>query len=176
MSDPAISDIPIAIRHEHAADTASIDKLHERAFGPGRFAKTAYRLREGVDPLPTLSFVALVGTLIVGSIRLTPIMVGGTEALLLGPLAVEQAFSSIGIGMSLVGRSVETARSEGYRLMFLVGDEPYYSRAGFRVMPFDRVEMPGPVDPRRLLVLELVENALTDVKGRISGVKRSSAA
>jgi predicted N-acetyltransferase YhbS len=78
--------------------------------------------------------------------------------------------------MSLVGRSVETAKSEGHRLIFLVGDKPFYSRAGFRVVPFERVEMPGPVDPRRLLVLELADGALTDVKGRISGVKRASAA
>ncbi len=171
-----MADLPLILRHEHAADLPSIEKLHERAFGPGRFAKTAYRLREGVDPVPTLSFVALVGTLIVGSIRLTPILVGQTTALLLGPLAVEQAFSSIGIGMSLVARAVETARGEGHRLIFLVGDEPFYSRAGFKVMPFNRVEMPGPVDPRRLLVLELAEGALEDVAGRISGIKRSVAA
>ena len=171
-----MNDLPLTLRHEHTADAAAIVKLHERAFGPGRFAKTAYRLREGVDPIPTLSFVALVGTLIVGSIRLTPISIGQTKALMLGPLAVEQAFSSIGIGMSLVGRAVEAAKSEGHSLIFLVGDEPFYARAGFKVMPFNRVEMPGPVDPRRLLVLELVEGALESVNGRISGVKRSAAA
>ena len=171
-----MTDLPLTLRHEHAADGAAIAKLHERAFGPGRFAKTAYRLREGVDALPTLSFVALVGTLIVGSIRLTPLMVGQTPALLLGPLAVEQAFSSIGIGMNLVNRAVEAARSEGHSLIFLVGDEPFYSRAGFVVMPFNRVEMPGPVDPKRLLVLELVAGALAPLEGRIVGVKRSNAA
>jgi predicted N-acetyltransferase YhbS len=171
-----MADLPLTLRHEHAADAATIVKLHERAFGPGRFAKTAYRLREGVDAIPTLSFVALVGTLIVGSIRLTPIMVGQTPALLLGPLAVEQAFSSIGIGMNLVGRAVEAAKEEGHRLIFLVGDEPFYARAGFAVMAFNRVEMPGPVDPKRLLVLELADGAIANVNGRISGVKRSEVA
>jgi predicted N-acetyltransferase YhbS len=171
-----MADLPLTLRHEHAADAATITKLHERAFGPGRFAKTAYRLREGVDAIPTLSFVALVGTLIVGSIRLTPIIVGRTSALLLGPLAVEQAFSSIGIGMNLVGRAVEAAKEEGHSLIFLVGDEPFYARAGFIVMPFNRVEMPGPVDPKRLLVLELMDSALANVTGRISGVKRLAVA
>ena len=71
---------------------------------------------------------------------------------------------------------MEAAKSEGHSLIFLVGDEPFYARAGFKVMPFNRVEMPGPVDPRRLLVLELVEGALESVNGRISGVKRSAAA
>ena len=78
-----MTDIPLVIRHETAADADTIDRLHERAFGPGRFAKTAYRLREGIDPIAALSFTALVGTLIVGSIRLTPIRIGATPALLL---------------------------------------------------------------------------------------------
>ena len=86
-----MTDLPLTIRHETPADAGVIEKLHERAFGPGRFAKTAYRLREGITPIASLSYVALVGTLVVGSIRLTPIMIGATPALLLGPLAVEQA-------------------------------------------------------------------------------------
>ncbi len=163
-----MTDLPLTIRHEAHTDAGAIDKLHERAFGPGRYAKTAYRLREGVAPIGSLSFVALVGTLVVGSIRLTPIMIGETPALLLGPLAVEQAFSSIGIGMTLIQRAVETAKAEGHKLILLVGDEPYYSRAGFVVMPHGRAEMPGPVDPKRLLVLELEPDTLAHVSGRIS--------
>mgnify|MGYP003332935283 CR=1 FL=1 len=108
-----MTDLPLTIRHETPADNPVIEKLHDRAFGPGRYAKTAYRLREGIDPIPSLSFVALVGTLVVGSIRLTPVVIGGAPALLLGPLAVEDAFSSIGIGMRLVQKSVETAKAEG---------------------------------------------------------------
>lgn len=171
-----MTDLPLTIRHEHSADAGTIEKLHERAFGPGRFAKTAYRLREGVTPIPTLSYVALVGTLVVGSIRLTPIMVGDMPALLLGPLAVEQAFSSIGIGMSLIGRAVDMAKAEGHRVILLVGDEPFYARAGFVVMPFNKVEMPGPVDPKRLLALDLVKGSIAQLSGRISGVKVSVAA
>ena len=163
-----MTDLPLTIRHETPADAGVIEKLHERAFGPGRYAKTAYRLREGVAPIASLSFVALVGTLVVGSIRLTPITIGETPALLLGPLAVEQAFSSIGIGMSLIQRAVDTAKAEGHKLILLVGDEPYYSRAGFVVMPQGRAEMPGPVDPKRILVLELEPDMLALVAGCVS--------
>ena len=170
-----MTDLPLTIRHETPADAGAIEKLHERAFGPGRYAKTAYRLREGVAPIASLSFVALVGTLVVGSIRLTPITIGQTPALLLGPLAVEQAFSSIGIGMSLIQRAVETAKAEGHQLILLVGDEPYYSRAGFVVMPKSRAEMPGPVDPQRVLVLELVPDALVNVSGRVASVRLNAA-
>jgi predicted N-acetyltransferase YhbS len=75
-----------------------------------------------------------------------------------------------------VGRAVEAAKEEGHSLIFLVGDEPFYARAGFTVMPFNRVEMPGPVDPKRLLVLELMDSTLANVTGRISGVKRLAVA
>lgn len=170
-----MTDLPLTIRHETPADAVAIEKLHERVFGPGRYAKTAYRLREGVAPITSLSFVALVGTLVVGSIRLTLITIGQTPALLLGPLAVEQAFSSIGIGMSLIQRAVETAKAEGHQLILLVGDEPYYSRAGFVVMPTGRAEMPGPVDPQRVLVLELVPGALANVAGSVASVRLTAA-
>ena len=52
----------------------------------------------------------------------------------------------------------------------LVGDEPYYAKAGFKRIPKGRVRMPGPVDPARLLVAELVEGAFTGVAGRLPGV------
>lgn len=166
-----MTDLPLTIRHETQADHPVIEKLHDRAFGPGRYAKTAYRLREGVEPISSLSFVALVGTLVVGSIRLTPVRIGGAAALLLGPLAVEDAFSSIGIGMRLVQKSVETAKAEGHRLIILVGDEPYYGRAGFKKVPRGHILLPGPVDPDRLLALELQEGALQAISGMTAGVR-----
>ncbi len=51
--------------------------------------------------------------------------------------------------------------------MVLVGDEAYYSRVGFKPVPKGRMTMPGPVDYSRLLVIELVEGAFTDVCGAI---------
>ena len=126
-----MSDLSLTIRPEADADSVPIEKLHERAFGPGRFARTAYRLREGMPHERSLSFTALVGTLIVGSIRLTRIVAGGVPALLLGPVTVEPAFMNHGIGMALVRRSLEAAISEGHKLVLLVGDEPFYKRAGF---------------------------------------------
>src|SRR5215203_2138779 len=58
--------LPLVIRPELAGDADPIERLHERAFGPGRFARTAFRLREGAPHLLDLSFTALVGTLLVG--------------------------------------------------------------------------------------------------------------
>jgi len=163
----AMSDPSLTIRPETATDADAIERLHERTFGPGRYAKTAYRLREGGPHALGLSFTARIGTLLVGSVRLTPVRIGETPALLLGPLTVEPPFRSRGVGLALMERALADARAQGHRLVALVGDEPYYGRAGFRRVPKGRAVMPGPVDPDRLLVAELVPGAFEGVSGAI---------
>jgi predicted N-acetyltransferase YhbS len=163
-----VTELSLAIRSELPIDAEAIERLHERAFGPGRFARTASRLREGAPHDMDLSFTALVGTLLVGSVRLTPVMAGQAPALVLGPLTVEPAFESRGIGAALMRRSLDAAREQGHKLVLLVGDEPYYSRFGFRVIPFGQLELPGPVNPSRFLALELVEGALADARGKVT--------
>lgn len=161
--------IDLALRFSKLApaDEAAIEKLDERAFGPGRFARTAYRLREGVEPDYDLSFVAHVGTLLVGANRMTPILVDLTPALLLGPLTVEPAFRSQGVGEALMKKSLDAAVGAGHGLALLVGDEEYYSRAGFARVPCGKITMPGPVDPDRLLYRELRDGAFAATNGRM---------
>ena len=165
-----MTDLSLNLSPLNPADLAAIEKLDERAFGPGRFARTAYRLREGVLPDPQLSFVAYVGTLLVGANRMTPIMCGGKPALLLGPLTVDPPFRSRGIGEALMQKSMEAARAAGHKLVILVGDEPYYKRVGFKRVPMGRLTMPGPVDPARLLYCELEEGAFEGVGGALAHV------
>jgi predicted N-acetyltransferase YhbS len=162
-----MSDLSLTIRPETADDADAIERLHERTFGPGRYAKTAYRIREGGPHAPALSFTARIGTLLVGSVRLTPIRIGETPALLLGPLTVEPPFRERGIGLALIERALAEARTQGHKLVALVGDEPYYGRAGFKKVPKGRAVMPGPVDPERLLVAELATGAFDGVSGAI---------
>src|SRR6476646_11813515 len=121
MNEPALTILP-----ETAADEPAIERLHERTFGPGRFARTAFRIREGRGHVLDLSFTARIGTLLVGSVRLSPILIGQTSALLLGPLTVEPPFRDRGIGQALIARALEAAKGQGHRLVVLVGDEPYY--------------------------------------------------
>ena len=104
-----------------------------------------------------LSFTARIGTLLVGSVRMSTIRVGDTPALLLGPLTVEPPFRQHGIGKALIERALAEAKTRGHRLAVLVGDEPYYGKLGFKRIPKGRAKMPGPVDPARLLVCELVK-------------------
>src|SRR5256714_5331110 len=162
-----MSDVSLTILPEAAADALAIERLPERPFGPGRYAKSAYRIREGVGHCLGLSFTAWIGTLLVGSVRLTPIRIGTANALLLGPLTVEPPFRERGIGQTLIERALAEAKAKGHRLVVLVGDEPYYGKSGFKRIPQGRATMPGPVDPARLLVCELVEGAFDGVSGPI---------
>ena len=168
-----MTQLPLVIRPELPDDAEPIERLHERAFGPGRFARTAFRLREGAPHILGLSFTALVGTLLVGSVRLTPVMAGEVPALMLGPLTVDPAFENRGIGRALIERALAAAREAGHRLVVLVGDEPYYARFGFRRVPQGQLAMPGPVDPARFLALELGEGALAEAQGPVLPIKRA---
>jgi predicted N-acetyltransferase YhbS len=160
-----MADLPLVLELETPDDAEAIQHLNERVFGPGRFARTAYRIRERADPDPSLSFVARVGTLMVGANAMTPIVIGAAKALLLGPLIVEPVFRSQGIGEALVARSLEAAKAQGWKLVILVGDEPYYARVGFQRVPSGRIILPGPVDPARLLYCELEAGALEAAQG-----------
>jgi predicted N-acetyltransferase YhbS len=100
---------------------------------------------------------------------MTPIRIGETPALLLGPLIVEPVFRSRGIGEALVTRSLEAARAAGAALTILVGDEPYYGRMGFVRTPPGRIAFPGPVDPARVLHCELQPGGFGDVSGKVRG-------
>jgi predicted N-acetyltransferase YhbS len=162
-----MSELALTILPETADDATAIDRLHERTFGPGRYARSAYRLREGRGHLLALSFTARIGSLLVGSVRLTPICIGETPALLLGPLTVEPPFRERGVGSALIERALKDAKAAGYKLTVLVGDEPFYGRLGFKRIPKGQVKMPGPVDPARLLAAELAPGAFEGVSGLI---------
>ena len=162
-----MSDLSLTILPEKPNDADAIERLHERTFGPGRFVLSAYRIREHVDHLLDLSFTARIGTLLVGSVRQLPICIGDAPALMLGPLTVEPPFRSRGVGRALLDHALADAKKAGHRLVILVGDEPYYGRVGFKVVPKGRVTMPGPVDSSRVLVAELVEGAFDGVSGTI---------
>jgi predicted N-acetyltransferase YhbS len=163
----AMNDISVIIRPETPDDTVAIERLHERTFGPGRYAKAAYRLREQVERIRELSFTARIGTLLIGSVWLSPIRIGEAKALLLGPVTVEPAFRDRGVGQALIERALKEAKDKGHRLVILVGDEAYYEKCGFKRIPRGRAIMPGPVDPARLLLAELAEGAFEGVSGPI---------
>jgi predicted N-acetyltransferase YhbS len=156
----------IEIALEAEADASVLSELSAQAFGPGRFARTAYRIREGVAPVAGLCLTASVGGRLVGGIRFTAVRVGDEEkALLLGPLVVDPLHTGNGYGRALIEEGIARAREQGYRLVVLVGDMPYYGRFGFIPIPRGQIMLPGPVDPARLLALDLVSGAAASAQG-----------
>jgi predicted N-acetyltransferase YhbS len=161
------SEVPWIVRPERPEDGPLVEALNETAFGPGRFAKSAYRLREGVSQVDALAFVAIEDGALRGSVRFWPVNIGGHAALMLGPLAVNASQRGRGIGVALMERALNEARALGHAVVILVGDEPYYARVGFSKLPPGRVRFPGPVDPSRILGLSLRANALLDLSGEV---------
>jgi predicted N-acetyltransferase YhbS len=152
---------------EQPSHDAVIEEINAEAFGPGRFARAAYRIRECGPHERALSFVALGDGAVIASVRLTRVKIGKCDALLLGPLAVRPAWKNRGIGRHLLRMSVEAARQAGHAIIVLVGDEPYYGPLGFRQVPQKQMQFPAPVDQARILSLELKEGTLADAAGLV---------
>ncbi|MBX3579585.1 MAG: N-acetyltransferase [Rhizobiaceae bacterium] len=162
---------------EQPAHDPEIDDINAEAFGPGRFAKAAYRIREGGPHERALSFVAIHGGAVIASVRMTRIAAGRGRALLLGPLAVRPTFKNLGIGRRLVAIACEAAGVAGHGLVVLVGDEPYYGPLGFSRIARGQVTMPRPVDLNRLLANELQPGELAAFSGPVehADLARASA-
>lgn len=155
------------VRSEQPDDAAIIDDILSKTFGPDRVTKSSYRLREGSNEVEDLAFVAELDGRMVGTIKFWPIVVGGKkEALLLGPLAVLPLMQGFGVGLLLIEHGVAAAQKAGHDLVILVGDEPYYARAGFKRVE-GKVLMPGPFKPERLLCRELASGSADSLDGLI---------
>ena len=160
----------IITRSELSSDAASVEALQHRAFGPGAYARAAFRVREQAPHDRALSFLTELNGALVGSVRMTPIAIGGARGLLLGPLVVDPPHKGRGYGKALMRRAVAAAAEAGWPFIILVGDAPYYWPFGFKPLPPGRVAMPGPVDPARLLAAELRPGALEGLSGTVRGV------
>lgn len=170
-----MTDSQFSLECERPEDAEAIETLHEIAFGPGRFARTAYRLREGVEAVEGLSLTAWTDVpvrRIIGSIRYAPVVLNGRKGLMLGPLVVDPEWKGRGVGLALMRSTLEKARRLGHPWAILVGDAPYYARVGFARVEPGRIRLPGPVDPDRLLALELDKGSLDGASGLVRAVRR----
>ena len=160
--------LDLAFAPERPQDGAAVEALIDHAFGPGRFAKTAERLREGNHPRLDLSFCAWSGAHMAGAVRQWPILIGETAAIFLGPFAVDPVWRRQKLGRRLIAKGCEAATAAGEGLILLVGDLSYFGPLGFERVPARRLTLPGPVDPLRVLWRELTpgaaETACGDVK------------
>jgi len=96
------------------------------------------------------------------------IKIGAVEgAALLGPLVVDPGVKGKGYGKALVGEGLARAKAQGFGLVLLVGDMTYYGQFGFAPVPPGKITLPGPVDPGRLLAVELRPGLLESAAGQI---------
>ena len=135
------------------SDDQFVEDLQALAFGPGRIARTAFRVRERFPIDKSLSLIAEIDGKPVASVWMTPVSVGGIDGYLLGPLATDPVYRGRGAGKLLVKEVtvLALARGEG-QFVLLVGDEPYYGPLGFAPTTPGAIQFPGPVDPKRVLL------------------------
>ncbi len=152
------------------ADLPRVSQLHAKVFGPGRFARAAFRVREDTAPISRFCRAAYLNERMIASVRFTHVTIGGAEgALLLGPLAVDPEFAGKGHAQQLVREALEDVKAARVSLVVLVGDESYYERFGFAPVPPGQITLPGPVAPTRLLAVELIPGKLATFQGLIAG-------
>ncbi len=150
---------------ETEEDWWEVEALFDLSFAPGREALSSYRLRATTEPVHDLCLTARdEGGMLGGAIRFWPVKVGGTSALLLGPVAVHPTRQGEGLGGLLIEGAL--AKAKDWERVMLVGDAPYYGRFGFT--PLAGVRMPPPTNPERVLGRELVEGAWSGVGGDVT--------
>ena len=133
----------------------AIEALFDATFGPGHFAKTAERVREYSTSIPELTRVALKDDKLVGVCRVWPISIGETPALFFGPIAVSPECQGEAIGGAVTQASLQAAKEAGWTFGCLIGDPKYFCRFGFEIAEIGQVQMPGPQDLARVMLIRL---------------------
>jgi predicted N-acetyltransferase YhbS len=158
-------------------DDDYVQELQALAFGPGRFARTAFRIRERFPIDKSLSLIAEVDGVACGSVWMTPISVGGIDGFMLGPLATHPDFRKRGVGKMLAKEVTQLAleRGEG-SFVLLVGDRDYYCPLGWQPTTLGAIQFPGPVDPERVLLYAEDKTLATTLTGSIGafGARKQS--
>ena len=159
----------ITLHQEQSDDWWEVEALYDLCFAPGREALSSYRLRDRVAPVAGLCLVARdeLGV-VAGAIRYWPVRIKDDQALLLGPIAVHPTHQGEGLGAVLMQDSLARARDLGWTRVILVGDAPYYQRFGFSKL--EKIKMPPPTNPDRVLGYELEPGAWDGIAGRVRRV------
>ena len=135
----------------------AVEGLLDVAFGSDRFGRTAYRIREGVDAVPALSFALVEDGALVGTIQCWPVAHlapdgSMTPLVMVGPVAVRPDLQRGGHGRALMAHMLEAAENLADSALMMIGDPEYYGRFfGFDAEATGAWDLPGPYEKRRLL-------------------------
>ena len=157
MSNDAATLIPLS-----AVPETMIEEVLDRAFGPERHARTAYRIRAGMDWLDSLSFAALdEEEMLVATIQCWPVALIDAQGrpvplVMVGPVAVvpERQGEGFGVGLMAAMLNAEAQLAEQGQqplAQVLIGDPEYYGRWGYSAAATGGWRCPGPYEQRRLL-------------------------
>jgi putative acetyltransferase len=119
------------VRIEQPEDADGIRRVLEAAFGGEGEARLVAALRPTHAWLPEFSVVAVENALLVAFALLSRVMIGGEEALALGPVAVAPERQRQGLGTAVVRDALRRATESRERLVLVLGDPAYYRRFGF---------------------------------------------
>lgn len=157
------------IKHETLNDITAINILHTKLFGPARFTRAAYLIRENGSENLNFSFTIISDNKLIGSIRITDIFIGILPAFLLGPVAIDNEYHNLGLGSKLIKYCMEKIREAKppAQLILLIGDFDYYKRFGFKHIDVTNIILPAPADNKRVLAFELCNGASENLSGRI---------
>ena len=160
---------PSKLRFATPEDDAFVDELQAAAFGPGRFARTAFRVRERFPIDKSLSLIAEVDGTPAACVWMTPLSVGGIDGYMLGPLATHPDFRKRGIGKQVALEVTRLALERGKGcFVILIGDRDYYCPLGFQPTVPGAIQWPGPVDPSRVLLYSDDKTLAARIKGPIA--------
>ncbi len=151
----------------------AVEHLLDAAFGADRFGRTAYRIREGMDAVPALSFALVEDGVLVGTIQCWPVAHhaadgAATPLVMVGPVAVRPDIQRGGHGRVLMAHMLSAAETQADSALMMIGDPEYYGRFfGFTADATGEWDLPGPFEKRRLLAREVNGHALPRGAGMI---------
>ena len=144
------------IRQISNEDNDKIIKLLYKSFGPGRFARSVYRLREKNDRDTEFSYIYELNNQILSSISYYKTFLNNDiNGLLLGPLAVDPEHRGKGYGVELVKYTIALIKKTmAYDFILVIGDYHYYEKFGFKRID-NTFSFYGPVNSEKVLILHL---------------------
>ena len=144
------------IRQISNEDNDKIIKLLHKSFGPGRFARSVYRLREKNDRDTEFSYIYELNNQILSSISYYKTFLNDDfKGLLLGPLAVDPEHRGKGYGVELVKYTIALIKKTmAYDFILVIGDYHYYEKFGFKKIN-NTFSFYGPVNSEKVLILYL---------------------
>lgn len=166
----------ITVRQETKKDYTEVETVVEEAFKNEEYTDhtehfLVANLRKDTAFIPELSLAAEADNKIVGHVLLTKITIKNVadhyDSLALAPVSVLPDYQNQGVGSKLILNALAKARDLGYKSVIVLGHDKYYSRFGFRPASIFNIESPFKVPDEAFMALELEEDSLNEVSGKV---------